>query len=115
MGDLSPNFSRSEFRDRRTGELVGPDPALVEVLQCIRDRIGRPLPVVSGYRSPSTNSLVGGARRSQHLVGKAADVPRGLVPVALAVACGARGIGRRGGWAVHIDVRTVIRPVIFDD
>lgn len=105
MGDLSKNFSRSEFRDRRTGELVGPDPELVAVLQRLRDRLGRPLPVLSGYRSPSTNRLVGGARRSQHLVGRAADIPSGLVSHAEARNAGARGIGLSGSWVVHVDVR----------
>lgn len=115
MGDLSRNFDAKEFRDRRTGELVGPDAALVAVLQRLRDRIGRPLPIVSGYRSPSSNRLVGGVARSHHLSGRAADIPSGLVTVGQALAAGARGIGRCQGWAVHIDTRRTSRPVIFED
>ncbi len=106
MGDISAHFSRSEFRDRRTGELVGPSHELVHVLEAIRAQAGgRPLRIVSGYRSPSSNAAVGGARRSQHLKGTAADIPPGFVTPAQAAACGARGIGKRGMWATHVDVR----------
>jgi len=106
VGDLSAHFSRSEFVDRRDGSLVGPDLQLLEVLERIRTLIGRPLPVLSGYRSKASNRLVGGARRSQHLVGRAADIPTGLVTPAQAIAAGARGIGLSGDWVAHIDVRS---------
>lgn len=105
MGDLSPHFSRSEFRDKRTRELVGPDRRLVDVLEAIRALTGNPLTITSGYRSPSTNAAVGGAKRSQHLVGRAADIPAGRATVAQAEAAGATGIGEKDGWAVHVDVR----------
>lgn len=105
MGDLSPHFSRWEFRDHADGSLIGPDLELVAVLERIRGRVGRPLTIVSGYRSPAHNRAVHGARRSQHLVGKAADIPAGYATVAQAVEAGARGVGYCAGWAVHIDVR----------
>lgn len=43
-------------------------------LQKIRDRVGKPIVIVSGYRSKERNTAVGGAVRSQHLVAKAADI-----------------------------------------
>lgn len=95
--------------------VFGPDPELVAILERIRSGIGRPLPIVSGYRSPATNRIVGGAPRSYHLRGRAADIPSGLVTVEQAVAAGARGIGVRKGWVVHVDSRRTARPVIFDD
>lgn len=67
--------------------------------------IERPLPIVSGYRCAIHNRAVGGAPRSQHRLGTAADVPEGLVTVEQALMAGFRGIGSRGIWAVHLDVR----------
>lgn len=115
MGDLSAHFSSSEFADKRTGDIVVIDRELLSVLERIRSRIGRPLPVVSGYRSPATNRAAGGARRSYHLRGMAADLPAGLVRLEDAIAAGARGIGVCGGWVVHVDSRRTTRPVIFKD
>lgn len=104
MGDLSPHFSTAEFRDRRTGE-VKVDPELVQRLEKLRALVGRPLRIVSGYRSPSTNKAVGGARYSQHLYGRAVDIPYGYATVPQAELAGFRGIGRRDRFAVHVDVR----------
>jgi len=44
------------------------------VLQPLRDAVGAPLVVSSGYRSSRLNRFVGGSVRSQHMEGKAADV-----------------------------------------
>lgn len=106
MGDLSRNFSRSEFRCRHCGRLPehGIDPQLVLCLQRLRDRLGRPVAIVSGYRCadhPLTQQRPG----SMHHQGRAADLPEGSVTVVAARAAGFSGIGRRGRWAVHVDVR----------
>lgn len=84
---LSKDFKLSEFVASRTALRRGirniPDSAVVvdnlrdlvvEVLQPCRDELGVPLRVLSGYRSPRLNRAVGGARRSDHLWGFAADV-----------------------------------------
>jgi zinc D-Ala-D-Ala carboxypeptidase len=42
-------------------------------LQPLRDRIGAPLFISSGYRCPEVNRLVGGSATSQHMLGEAAD------------------------------------------
>lgn len=39
-----------------------------------RDKVGKPLISISGYRPPAVNRAVGGATRSRHLVGDAMDV-----------------------------------------
>lgn len=104
MGDLSPHFSASEFRDHRTGA-VKVDPRLVQCLESLRSLVGRPLRIVSGYRTVATNRAVGGAPKSQHLYGKAADIPAGYATVHQAELAGFTGIGNRGQWAVHVDVR----------
>lgn len=109
MGDLSPHFSRREFRCRHCEALHGPAMQLVDTLERIRALTGRPLIVVSGYRCTTHNRAVGGATTSQHLVGTAADIPRGRATYDQAVAAGARGVGMKGKWAIHVDVRAGAR------
>lgn len=46
----------------------------VHVLQPLRNALGYPIRVQSGYRCPRLNERIGGARESQHLQGKAADL-----------------------------------------
>lgn len=77
------NFNCNEFRCPCCGQ---PDAtglpqvranieALVEnVLDPVRERLGMPIRVNSGYRCPKHNAEVGGVPRSQHMVGEAADV-----------------------------------------
>ena len=49
--------------------------ALVEnVLDPLREQLGKPIYVNSGYRCPRHNLKVGGAVNSQHLKGEAADI-----------------------------------------
>lgn len=58
---------------------------VVGVLQPLRDDVGEPVFVSSGYRPPDVNELVGGAPDSQHVAGEAADVyARGLSATELA-------------------------------
>lgn len=66
---------------------------------------GRPLTIISGYRTEAHNRKVGGASRSRHLHGDAADIPLGYATVEQARAAGFKGIGRKGKWAVHVDMR----------
>lgn len=49
--------------------------ALVEdVLDPVREKLGRPIVVNSGFRCPVHNRAVGGATGSQHVKGEAADI-----------------------------------------
>lgn len=75
---LTKNFSLSEF-DCRDGSKMPPEVfnnvlLLVKELQVLRDYIGKSITINSGYRSPNYNRSIGGASRSQHLLGKAADI-----------------------------------------
>lgn len=42
-------------------------------LQPVRDLLGHPIRISSGYRCPDVNRLVGGSQTSQHVRGEAAD------------------------------------------
>jgi uncharacterized protein YcbK (DUF882 family) len=100
--------------------------ALCSQLDSIRSTWGGPLLVVSGYRTPAWNAKVGGAARSQHMDGLAADIAP-MVKGDLMTACVADlhgrimrlvgsgqlplvgGIGYYPGRWVHIDVRPKVQ------
>jgi len=44
------------------------------VLQPLRDAMGEPIKIGSGYRCPQLNKAVGGVSNSQHMKGEAADL-----------------------------------------
>lgn len=44
------------------------------LLNPVREKLGGPIRVTSGYRSPALNKAVGGAKNSNHLFGCAADI-----------------------------------------
>ena len=45
-----------------------------EVLEPVRERLGKPIVVNSGFRCPVHNAAVGGVANSQHMKGEAADI-----------------------------------------
>lgn len=86
MPKLSNHFSLEEMIFSETAIRHGfdnrPDATsrqnLVELcenmLERIRELAGGPITVTSGYRSPTLNSIIGGAPESQHKTGEAADI-----------------------------------------
>lgn len=75
---LTKNFRKKEF-DSKNGavmplEVLANVQRLAEALQVLRDELGKPISINSGYRSPSHNKRIGGAKNSQHLKGTAADI-----------------------------------------
>src|SRR6056297_2749180 len=68
-----PDFSPAEIACRGTGQ-IKLHPAALDTLQALRDRLGKPLIVRSGYRSPEHNRAVGGAKASKHMRGIAFDI-----------------------------------------
>ena len=83
-------FSREEFRCQCDGKYCNgfphePTEVLVRGCDYLREKAGGPLYIRdkggSGLRCPTWNSLKGGAARSNHLYGKAADLhPSNITP-----------------------------------
>ena len=69
------------LRDHRTGEVREIEPALLELLCALHQKLGStaPFSIISGYRSLETNSHLssmskGVVKNSMHLLGKAIDI-----------------------------------------
>lgn len=118
---LSPHFHANEFRCKCKSRGLDRDDTwchgevwahrdLVERLEALRARLGRPIVITSGCRCPRYNAHIGGARMSQHKRGTAADiVVQGRTPKEVA------RIARELGLFVieyptftHVDVREYI-------
>ena len=117
---LTANFKLDEFKCKDGCGV--PDPLLSNVqdlannLQILRDHIGKPITIMSGYRTPEWNIKCGGELKSQHMEAKAADIQvSGMTPkevcnaIKLLIGAGRMkqgGVGLYDGW-VHYDVRGV--------
>jgi zinc D-Ala-D-Ala carboxypeptidase len=67
------NFDNEQYNP--PPEIIHNLRALCEhVLQPLRDALGTPLKINSGYRCPSLNKAIKGAKNSQHMSGQAADI-----------------------------------------
>jgi len=73
MGDLTKNFSRSEFACKCGCGFDTVDIVLINELQRLRDVLG-PIKINSACRCKEHNESVGGSKKSQHLLGRAADI-----------------------------------------
>lgn len=56
------------------------------ILDPLREKMDAPIYVISGYRCMEMNRRLGGAKNSQHLVGKAADITMNTFPKNLLLA-----------------------------
>lgn len=105
---ISPHFSTSEFACPCCGFCPEISPELLDKLERLRTYLGAPIIITSGYRCERHNSHVGGASRSQHLLGTAADIKVGDIPpdevAKAAELIGFNGIGVYSTWT-HVDVR----------
>jgi hypothetical protein len=106
---ITPHFSSSEFRCTHQGGNFRISTELVQMLEQLRARWGRPIVVDSGYRTPTYNAtLSGAAANSYHLRGMAADIHISGVSVAeidnAAADLGFGGRGRYKNGFNHLDV-----------
>ena len=88
MGTITKDFSYREFEASSVAERKGICNVITSfavrdavkelaetVLQPLRDRVGHPLRINSGYRSPELNKEIkGSSPTSQHVKGEAADI-----------------------------------------
>lgn len=82
---LSANFKVAEFACHDGSDTVLISGELVALLQKIRDHFGKPVTINSAYRTATWNTKQGGALKSQHLLGTAADITiAGVPPLAIA-------------------------------
>lgn len=126
---IAPNFWLSEVLASDTAARRGisntPGPAALRNilqalgpgLQRVRDRLGVPLLISSGYRSQALNAAIGGARNSQHMEGLAADftAPSFGRPIDIVrFLAGSTGVGfdqliQEGAW-VHVSFAATGQP-----
>ena len=79
---LSPHFTLEELTTTKTGITNIPNDNDVnqlrnlcnDILEPLREKLGCPLIVDSGFRSQAVNEAVGGVPTSQHKLGQAADI-----------------------------------------
>lgn len=115
---LTVNFNLNEFSCHDgtpvPAELIPNAQELANNLQVLRDFIGEPLHINSGYRPEQYNKAIGGKKNSQHLLAKAADItaksytPKKLASIIEQLITAKKmkqgGIGIYPGF-VHYDVR----------
>ena len=114
---LTTNFSLNEFNKRNYNVPTDVLRNLLELaknLQVLRDVVKKPIKITSGYRPAELNTKVGGATKSRHITGEAADFKiEGYTPKQVAaiieklIAAGKMkqgGLGTYSTW-VHYDVR----------
>ena len=106
---LSANFTVKEF-ECKCGKCKTTliDSKLVTYLQLIRNHFGKPVNINSAYRCADHNKAVGGASKSKHTLGQAADiVVQGVEPKEVAKyaeSIGIKGIGLYDTFT-HVDTR----------
>lgn len=115
---LTDNFNLSEFASKDGAAFPDSVKANLEVLadqlEALRSQLGDPVKILSGFRSKEHNAKIGGALKSLHVTGQAADITvPGVTPAAVYAAIEALikdGKMREGGlglyprW-VHYDTR----------
>lgn len=107
---LTQHFKAEEFRCKDGTKEFLWAPELLAVLERIRNHFNEPVIINSGYRTPTWNTKVGGAKNSYHMKGMAADIvvknhnSKEVAEYASKVLGELGGVIRYSNF-VHIDVR----------
>lgn len=108
---ISEHFDSKQFDCHGSGccSQTEVDPKLVEYLEMICNEFEADVTINSAYRCTKHNKKIGGASKSKHLYGQAADIKvKGVAPLKVAQyaeSIGIKGIGQYSNF-VHIDTRT---------
>lgn len=118
--EIAPNFVLGEYLQSWKGRYGVMQSHVVDRLQQLRDTLGEPLSVNSGYRNPAYNASIGGAEWSRHMYGDAADLDSSGTSVeALGEECTALGadyVGLYEDGHTHCDWRyTDLDAAFYDD
>ena len=103
-------FKVKEFACKDGSQVVFIDDYLCTILDILRNKLGKPIIITSGYRTPWWNAKCSGAKYSYHMRGMAADIKvNGMKAKELAkkldeIVPNGCGIIVYNSW-VHFDVR----------
>lgn len=111
MGNISAHFNRQEFACHCGCGFAAVDKKLNEVLEDVRCYFNAPVLINSACRCAIYNKKIGGAKKSQHINGLAADITvLNISPDTVAdyveLAHGTCSTGRYDTFT-HIDVRDI--------
>lgn len=106
---ISKHFRAREFQTGNC-KIVIVSTMLLRVLDTLRDKIGEPIYINSGYRTPEHNKAIRGSTLSYHMYGMAADIradkhtPKQLYTILDKMLEGWGGLEEHKTF-LHVDVR----------
>lgn len=79
---VAPNFQVKEFACSDGSDVVVIHPYIPQICQAVRNKFNMPFSPNSAYRTITHNKVVGGAKNSNHIYGRAVDIPckNGVTP-----------------------------------
>lgn len=107
---IGQHFKVREFACKDGSQVVFIDDYLISILDVLRNQIGKPIHINSGYRTPEWNAKCEGAKYSYHMRGMAADIrvngisPKELANILNKIVPNECGIIVYKSW-IHFDVR----------
>lgn len=110
---VAPHFKLREFvtSGGQVQEYARISPGIVSAMEQLRNTIGQPIIITSGYRCPERNTAVGGSSKSRHMSGDAVDIDvKGMSPQVLSekvieVLGEDIGLHTYADGHVHVDLR----------